>query len=294
MPLHIAVFPAGIPALGAGREAVHDRDRLRPGQRRCHGGRVCRRGPDHRDPSGILADRWSRRGVLIISSAALMLCALIGGLSNNVATYIVSALVLGVYFAMYSGTMDAVVYDTVLEETGDSDAFERRIGRVRLVESVALVISSLARRLARRPDHHSADVLPDRAVGRAVHRRATSGSANRSCTRPRRPPAAAAISRRPTGPLTERRTAAPDHRPRGADLAVLPGGLRVRSAVAGRAAVPAVLYGPYWAGLMSTLGLGGLLAGQAPARPAGAAERSRRADDPGQPGADRADERQSS
>ena len=50
---------------------------------------------------------------------------------------------LGVYFAMHSGTMDSVVYDTVLEETGDSDAFERRIGRVRLIESVALVASSL-------------------------------------------------------------------------------------------------------------------------------------------------------
>ena len=71
------------------------------------------------------------------------LCALIGGLSNNVATYIVSALILGVYFAMYSGTLDAVVYDTVLEEIGDSDDFERRIGRVRLVESIALVASSL-------------------------------------------------------------------------------------------------------------------------------------------------------
>ena len=30
-------------------------------------------------PSGILADLWSRRGVLIISSAALGLAALIGG-----------------------------------------------------------------------------------------------------------------------------------------------------------------------------------------------------------------------
>jgi MFS family permease len=44
-------------------------------------------------PSGILADRWSRRGVLVISSAALGLSALIGGLSHNVATYIGSALI---------------------------------------------------------------------------------------------------------------------------------------------------------------------------------------------------------
>ena len=44
---------------------------------------------------------------------------------------------------MYSGTMDAVVYDTVLEQSGDSAEFERHIGRVRAVEAVALVTSSL-------------------------------------------------------------------------------------------------------------------------------------------------------
>jgi hypothetical protein len=42
-----------------------------------------------------------------------------------------------------SGTFESVVYDTVLEETGNSDAFERTIGRVRLVESVGLVASAL-------------------------------------------------------------------------------------------------------------------------------------------------------
>jgi MFS family permease len=77
-------------------------------------------------PSGILADRWSRRGVLVVASTALALCALVGGLSHDVPTYILAALVLGVHFAMYSGTMDSVIYDTVLEETGSSGAFERR------------------------------------------------------------------------------------------------------------------------------------------------------------------------
>ena len=90
-------------------------------------------------PSGIVADRWSRRGVLVVASAALAVSALIGGLSNNVPTYFASALVLGVYFAAYSGTMEAVVYDTVLEETGDSEAFQSRLGRIRFVESAALV-----------------------------------------------------------------------------------------------------------------------------------------------------------
>ena len=77
-------------------------------------------------PSGILAHRWSRRGVLVVASTALALCALVGGLSHDVPTYILAALVLGVHFAMYSGTMDSVIYDTVLEETGSSGAFERR------------------------------------------------------------------------------------------------------------------------------------------------------------------------
>ena len=95
-------------------------------------------------PSGILADRWSRRGVLVIAAAALGLTSLIGGLSHDVPTYIGSALVLAVYFAMYSGTMDAVVYDTVLEEIGASDRFEQEIGRVRAVESAALVAGALA------------------------------------------------------------------------------------------------------------------------------------------------------
>ena len=76
-------------------------------------------------PSGILADRWSRRGVLIIASIALVLCALIGGLSTDVPTYVLSALMLGAYFALRSGTLDSIVYDTVLEQIGHSDTFDR-------------------------------------------------------------------------------------------------------------------------------------------------------------------------
>jgi hypothetical protein len=39
--------------------------------------------------------------------------------------------------------MDAIIYDTVLEEIGASDTFERQIGRIRFVESVALVCGAL-------------------------------------------------------------------------------------------------------------------------------------------------------
>jgi MFS family permease len=214
-------------------------------------------------PSGILADRWSRRGVLIISSVALMLCSLIGGLSNNVATYIVGALVLGVYFAMYSGTMDAVVYDTVLEETGDSEAFEKRIGRVRFVESLALVSSSL---------------LGGWLAGLATPRLMYFLSV---------PLAALSVLgflsfREPQLHKTEEDTTLREQlavtyrtfTQRGRLLPII--GLAVLTSLVLQVvfefgplwlvalAAPAVLYGPYWAALTSTLGLGGLLAGKLP------------------------------
>jgi MFS family permease len=94
-------------------------------------------------PSGILADRWSRRGVLVLGNLGALASVLVGGLSTNVTTYLVAAVLLGVYFAMQSGTVDAIVYDTLLEETGGSDAFERTLGRVQIVSSVALVLGAL-------------------------------------------------------------------------------------------------------------------------------------------------------
>jgi MFS family permease len=95
-------------------------------------------------PSGILADRWSRRGVLMLAAGAALLSVIVGGLSQNVGTYIVSAMILGVYFAMQSGTVEAAVYDTLLEDAGGSDDFEKHLGRVQLLNSVALVGSAIA------------------------------------------------------------------------------------------------------------------------------------------------------
>ena len=57
-------------------------------------------------PSGILADRWSRNRIMVLSCVALLASSAIGGLSRNVATYVVAAMVLGAYFALSSGTVD--------------------------------------------------------------------------------------------------------------------------------------------------------------------------------------------
>jgi predicted MFS family arabinose efflux permease len=95
-------------------------------------------------PSGILADRWSRSKILMVASGALAASSLLGGLSTNVPAYIAAAMILGVYFALNSGTIDSIVYDTVLEETGSSDLYEKWIGRVRIAESAAFASSALA------------------------------------------------------------------------------------------------------------------------------------------------------
>jgi predicted MFS family arabinose efflux permease len=212
-------------------------------------------------PSGILADRWSRRGVLIVASTALMLTSLIGGLSNSVSVYIVSALFLAVYFAMYSGSLEAVVYDTLVEETGASDEFERRMGRVRFVESATLVASSLA-----------GGVVAGLTTSRLTY----------FLTVPFALASIAALLRldEPRLHKTEESTSLRSH------VAVT-----FRTITRRRELLPAIvltvltalmlqvifefgplwlvasgaapgLYGPFWAGLVSTLGLGGLVAGR--------------------------------
>jgi MFS family permease len=95
-------------------------------------------------PSGILADRWSRRGVLVAAYAAMLASVLVCGLATDVTTYVVGAGLLGVYLALQSGTLDSMLYDVLVEELGTSDSFESTLGRFRAVESVALAGSALA------------------------------------------------------------------------------------------------------------------------------------------------------
>lgn len=94
--------------------------------------------------SGLLADRWSRKGILMLASLAAMLNALLGGLSYNVPTYLVSTLFFGVEVALVSGTYESILYDTLLEESGHGLAFARRLSQVKLLNSLALLLSAFA------------------------------------------------------------------------------------------------------------------------------------------------------
>ena len=61
----------------------------------------------------------------MIADVALAGSALVGGASHSVSMALVSALLLGCDFALQSGTVDSIVYDVLVEETGTGDGFER-------------------------------------------------------------------------------------------------------------------------------------------------------------------------
>jgi predicted MFS family arabinose efflux permease len=219
-------------------------------------------------PSGILADRWSRRGVVLLAQSALAVSVVIGGSSTNVSVYILAALFLGVFFAMQSGTFESIAYDTVLEETGSSALFERTVGRVRFVESAGLVVSALAGGLL-------AEVIPLRAtyfltapfiVAAAV---ALLGFREPRLHReeedmPLRQQVAATYRA-----LLERGTVRPIVALLVLTALLLQAMLEFGPLWMVALGVSAALYGPHWAGLMAALGVGGTLGGRmALSRPA--------------------------
>jgi MFS family permease len=94
-------------------------------------------------PSGILADRWSRKGVLIMACLALVSGSLLLGLSHTVVEYLLASVLYGIYFSLHSGTYDAMIYDTLIEEQDSREGYEKYLGNATLIASIGLIIGSL-------------------------------------------------------------------------------------------------------------------------------------------------------
>ncbi len=211
-------------------------------------------------PAGVLADRWSRRGVLMLAGLASLASVVVGGLSHDVATYIVSAMLLGVYFALQSGTVDAIVYDTLIEEVGDADGFEKQYGRIQALSSAALTASALAGAaiaalvsvrftyLITVPTGLAGLLLLTRFREPTLHRAQAAGR-----LRDHLAATARTLTRQPgIAPIAATMML-------GAALTQMLFEFGPLWLVA--TAVPTVLFGPYTAAMTSTLGFGGLLAG---------------------------------
>lgn len=95
-------------------------------------------------PSGIVADRWSRKGVIALAITSLGLSSLLLGLSHTVTAYIIFSVLFGIYFALHDGVFDSMIYDTLIEENNSREGYEKYLGYYDLFASIALVIGSLA------------------------------------------------------------------------------------------------------------------------------------------------------
>jgi MFS family permease len=67
-------------------------------------------------PSGLLADKWSRKGMLIVSAISLGICSFILGSSNGFWPYLIGTLFYGVYVVATSGTYAALMYDILHQQ----------------------------------------------------------------------------------------------------------------------------------------------------------------------------------
>jgi MFS family permease len=94
-------------------------------------------------PSGLLADRWSRKGVLILASFALAGAAFVGGVSNDIGLYLLCAILWGVFYACYAGMYESIVYDTLAEEKQSPALYRKIYGRIQIADSAGLVLGGL-------------------------------------------------------------------------------------------------------------------------------------------------------
>lgn len=94
-------------------------------------------------PSGILADKWSRKGLLIISAVSLAICSILLGNSNGMVMYAAGYVLYSLYVVSTSGTYQAITYDT-LHETGESHSYSKIIGRAYALFLVGAGVANIA------------------------------------------------------------------------------------------------------------------------------------------------------
>lgn len=94
-------------------------------------------------PSGVLADKWSRKGMLVVAAVAMVVASLILGLSTTLWMYVIGHLVYGIYVVSTSGTFQALMYDS-LHQDGKADQYSKIMGRAYALFLVGAGVANLA------------------------------------------------------------------------------------------------------------------------------------------------------
>lgn len=94
-------------------------------------------------PSGVLADRWSRKYIVMLSTSALIVSLVVLGFSENLIHYTIGAVIWGVYFILASGATEALTYDS-LHELKRTNDYSKVLGREEGLLLVGIVLASVA------------------------------------------------------------------------------------------------------------------------------------------------------
>jgi MFS family permease len=93
-------------------------------------------------PSGILADRWSRKGTLILASVFQIISSVLFGISQGFGLAIVATFFWGFYFAAQSGTAESLLYD-ILKTDNKERRFDKYLAWVVKSQGVSLALAAL-------------------------------------------------------------------------------------------------------------------------------------------------------
>ena len=93
-------------------------------------------------PSSIVADRWSRRKSLILSSIFMFVSIAIVLSFQSFLAFAVMSLAWAFYFSFQSGTVNAYIYD-LLKEGGQQSQYRKALSRYASLQLAGLLISSL-------------------------------------------------------------------------------------------------------------------------------------------------------
>ena len=93
-------------------------------------------------PSGILADRWSRKNLLVIGNVLKTLCFVVWICSNQLGYYALGFILWGISCACTSGAEEALIYDSLKYEQKEG-RFEHVLSRGRFLSGFSAAIASL-------------------------------------------------------------------------------------------------------------------------------------------------------
>lgn len=94
-------------------------------------------------PLGALADRWGRKKTLIAACSALLLSTIIFSNAHSLRAFLVGTFFYGLYLVGTSGTMQALVYDS-LKEIGIEQQYNKISGRMYALFGAAIGIALYA------------------------------------------------------------------------------------------------------------------------------------------------------